>query len=158
MKVLKINKGKAIPLPFRFFSVIVLAFIIIKSMQSLEEPWSIIVSIILSMILPAIWFATNIIAIDMSAKSIFDGTWIMGFRVGKPIPFDSIEKIYINKVKTSQTTYSLANNKSVVTNHEYRAYLKTNSGEKFYLFSHPLEEKAREKVLKAQQKLGIQEF
>ena len=79
----------------------------------------------------------------------------MGHKFGKPIKYESIEKIFINRVKTKQTMYSLSNRQNVVTDHEYRAYLKLDNGEKFYLLSHPLEETVEEKVTKIREKLGV---
>lgn len=101
------------------------------------------------------WFATNVIAIDMTKHQLFDGVWMMGFKIGEKITFASINKIFINKIKTKQTLYSISNKQNIIVNHEYRAYIEIESGEKFFLFSHPLKERAEEKITEIKNKLRI---
>ena len=158
MKIVRINKGKVVNLPIRLVSAIIMVVITISLMDALPEPWSIFIAIALASFLPGIWFASYVIIINEEKKTIFDGTWTMGHKFGKPIKYESIEKIFINRVKTKQTMYSLSNRQNVVTNHEYRAYLKLESGEKFYLLSHPIEEKIEEKVTKIREKLGLNQL
>lgn len=137
----------------RFAVAVIAAIGIIKIMQEWEEPYSIIASILLSTLIPAIWFATNILIIDNDQHTIFDGRWIMGFKKGKTTSYREIDKFFVNKVKTKRTIYSLSNKQNMVTNHEYRAFLKLDDGSKFYLLSHPVEESVNEKVTKIRQKL-----
>ncbi|MEO9870223.1 hypothetical protein [Ekhidna sp.] len=155
MKIIRINKGKAVNLPIRFVSIILMVIVTIKLMYELPEPWSILVAIIVSSFVPAIWFASNVIIINEENKTLYDGVFAMGRKFGKPTKYDSIEKIFINKVKTKQTMYSLSNQQNIVSNHEYRAYLKLDNGDKYFLLSHPLEERVEEKVTKISKKLGI---
>ncbi len=142
-------------LPIRLVSAIIMVVITISLMDALPEPWSIFIAIAIASFLPGIWFASYIIIVNEEKKTIFDGIWTMGHKFGKPIKYESIEKIFINRVKTKQTMYSLSNRQNVVTDHEYRAYLKLDNGEKFYLLSHPLEETVEEKVIKIREKLGL---
>lgn len=95
------------------------------------------------------------IIINEEKKTIFDGVWTMGRKLGKPVEYTAIEKIFIHKVKTKQTMYSLSNKQNILANHEYRAYLKLDNGDKYYLLSHPLEERVEEKVTKIRKKLAI---
>jgi len=155
MKIVRINKGKVVNLPIRLVSAVIMVVITISLMDALPEPWSIFIAIAIASILPGIWFASYVIIINEVKKTLFDGIWTMGHKFGKPIKYDSIEKIFINRVKTKQTMYSLSNRQNVVTDHEYQAYLKLDNGEKFYLFSHPIEDTAKEKVTKIREKLGL---
>ncbi len=155
MEIIRINKGRAVNLPIRLVGIVVVAVITIKLMDSLSEPWSILIAILIASFLPALWFSFNVIIIDMNKKEIFDGVWTMGKRLGKPTPFNEIEKIFINKVKTKKTMYSISNQQNIVTNHEFRAYLKLDNGEKLFLISHPIEDTLEEKVTKIRKKLGI---
>ncbi|MEP0984450.1 hypothetical protein [Ekhidna sp.] len=155
MRIVRINKGKAINLPFRFLSVISVVALTIVLLDALPEPISIFIVIAIASLLPAIWFATNVIIIDEDHKTIFDGVWTMGKKLGKPANYDTIEKIFINKVKTKQTMYSLANNQNIVVNHEYQAFLKLSNGDKYFLISHPLIERVEEKVMKIKEKLDL---
>lgn len=155
MKIIRISKGKAVGLPIRFVAAILMVVLTIKLVDWLPEPWSIIIAIVISTFLPALWFATNVIIINEEDKTIFDGVWTMGRKLGKPVSYEAIEKIFINKVKTKQTMYSLSNKQNIVANHEYRAYLKLSNGDKFFLISHPLEETIEKKVMKIRKKLEI---
>ncbi len=155
MKVVKINKGKAIPWTFRFLGTLIILIGCLGTLRLQPEFLAIISTVILSIGAPAIWFASNIISIDPIEKTIHDGVWTLGRKFGKPEKYNEIEKIYINKVRTKQTSYSLANNQHIITNAEYKAFLKTDNGDKYFLFSHPLEERANEKVAEVRKKIGI---
>lgn len=157
MKIVRINKGKVVNLPIRLVSAVTMVIITISLMDALPEPWSIFIAIAIASFLPGIWFASYVIIIDAEKKTIFDGIWTMGHKFGKPVSYQSIEKIYVNRVKTKQTMYSLSNRQNVLTDHEYRAYIKIDTGEKFYLLSHPIEEKMEEKVTKIREKLGLKQ-
>ena len=131
--------------------------ICMKTLTIQPEYLAIILTIICSMMVPAIWFAANIITIDMEKKEIHDGVWTLGRKFGRSVKFNSIDKFFINKVKTKQTMYSLSNNQNISTNSEYKAFVKLDNGDKYFLFSHPLEERAMEKLNQAKKKLGISE-
>jgi len=126
-------------------------------MDQLVQPYLIALAIVLSMLVPAAWFATDILIIDLEEKKIFNGTWIMGFKLGRVTSITSVRKIFINRVKTKRTIYSLANNKHISTNYEYCAFLKLDSGEKFFMVSHPVKERIIEKSRQAIHKLGLSE-
>lgn len=157
MKVVRINKGKAIPWHIRLVGVIICVIICINTLKIQPEFLAIISTIICSMLVPAIWFASNIITIDANKKEIHDGVWTLGKKFGKPEKFKTIDKFYINKVKTKQTMYSLSNNKNVIANSEHKVFLKLDNGDKYFLFSHPLEERAKEKLDEVKKKLQFNE-
>jgi len=100
MKIVRINKGKVVNLPIRLVSAVIMVVITISLMDALPEPWSIFIAIAIASILPGIWFASYVIIITQVKKTLFDGIWTMGHKFGKPIKYDSIEKIFINQVKT----------------------------------------------------------
>ena len=156
MRIVRINKGRTVNLPIRLVGVVIVVIITVKLMDALPEPWSIFIAIAIASFLPLLWFSFNVIIINEEKKNLFDGVWTMGHKLGQVIQYGSIEKIFINKVKTKQTMYSLSNRQNIVTNHEYRAYIKLDSGDKYHLFSHPLEETAEEKVTKIREKLGLE--
>ncbi len=156
MKTIRINKGRALNLPIRFIGVVGVIVIMIKLMETLSEPWSLIIVIAIASFLPALWFSYQVIIIDMEKKELFDGIWTMGKRLGSSTSFNGIEKIFINRIKTKQTMYSLSNKQNVLASYEYRAYIKLDSGEKFFLISHPIKEEIEEKVSKIRKKIGIE--
>lgn len=155
MKVVKINKGKAIAFHIRLAGVIIAVAICMKTLTIQPQYLAIILTIICSMMVPAIWFASSIITIDMVKKEIHDGVWVLGRKFGRGSTFNNIDKFFINKVKTKQTMYSLSNNQNISTNSEYKAFVKLDNGDKYFLFSHPLEERAIEKLNRVKKKLGI---
>ena len=157
MKIMRIHQGKSLPLPFRFLMAMVFGVLIIASIQQLAWPYSIAFAMVLSTLAPAVWFATNILIINMEEREIFNGVWVMGFKFGRITPVTSIEKVFVNRIKTKQTMYSLANSKSILTNYEYRSFLKLASGEKFFMVSHPRKERIIEKSQQVIHKLGLSE-
>lgn len=141
----------------RFIIAIILGVLIVVSMDQLASPYSIAVAIALSTLVPAAWFATDLLIIDLEENKIFNGTWVMGFKFGQITPVSSIEKIFINRIKTKQTVYSLANNRNVSTNYEYHAYLKLDTGDKFFMVSHPLADRIIKKSKQVVHKLRLSE-
>lgn len=157
MRIVRINKGKYLHWSIRFLGAIIIVLSVIKTLRVVPEPWSVIVSAFISILLPIIWFTNKIIVIDLEKNVLFDGIWVMGFKIGETRSFQHLEKFFFNKVKTKQTVYSLSNKQNIVANHEYQAYVKIDSGEKFYLLSHPLEERIIEKLTKIKQKLEVKD-
>ncbi|MFK7951418.1 MAG: hypothetical protein AB8B73_01125 [Ekhidna sp.] len=155
MKVVKINKGKTIAFHIRFAGIIVAIAICMKLLTIQPMNLAILLTIPFTMLVPAIWFASNIITIDMDKMEIHDGVWVLGRKFGKPEKFNSIDKFFMNKVKTRQTMYSLSNNQNISTNSEFKVFVKLNNGDKYFLFSHPLEERVEEKLNEVKLKLGL---
>lgn len=153
MKVVKINKGKAIAFHIRLAGVIIAIALCMKLLTIQPMNLAILLTIPFTMLVPAIWFAANIITIDMEKKEIHDGIWVLGRKFGRSESFSGIEKFFINKVKTSQTMYSLSNNQNISTNSEFKVFVKLDNGDKYFLFSHPLEERAKEKLDEVKKKL-----
>ena len=157
MRIVRIHQGKTLPLQFRIVIAMILGILVVVSMDQLPQPYSIAAAIALSALVPAAWFATDLLKIDLEANKIFNGAWVMGFKFGKETPITSIEKIFINRIKTKQTIYSLANNKNVSTHYKYQSYLKLSTGEKFFMVSHPSKNRMIEKSKQAIHKLGLSE-
>ena len=155
MKVVRINKGKFFPLPIRLLGAISIALLILLVLQQFQKPFSIIFSILLSLLPPAIWFAAKLIIINPQKQWIFDGVWAMGFQIGKKEKFGSMDGILIQKVKTKKTVYSLPDKQTLVSDTEYHAFLKVDDNRKFYLLSHPVEDRIIEKTKKIGKMLNV---
>lgn len=155
MRIVRINKGKAIGLPVRLLLTAGMIVMSIYLMNLLPEPWSILVVMIVATIFPGIWFASKVIIVDEERKRLFDGVWTMGCRLGPTLQYGTIEDIAVEKEKIKPTLFSLPDNKDVVVNHEFRAYITLSTGEKYYLLSHPLEDRIHEKVTKIRKKLRM---
>ncbi|MEQ9405286.1 MAG: hypothetical protein RIM99_16985 [Cyclobacteriaceae bacterium] len=155
MGKVKINQGRSIPWAFRLVATAAIIVGVVKIIQGMPENYAILLSMILSMLMPIIWFSYNILTIDNDKKEIHSGVYSVGFKTGKAKKFKEIDKIFINKVKTSQRmqshgTGSVYEQKGV----EYRAFIKLDDGTKYFLTSHPNEKKLEEKVTKIREKLG----
>ena len=153
MKVLKINKGKTISFLPRLTLILLAVVGIVKILQLIEEPYSLLLTMLLSLLPPAIWFATNIIIINAEENKIFQGVWVMGYKFGQTTRFDKIEAFEIEKKPIKKTLFTLSNNKSLLANYEYRVHLRVSPESRYYLVSHPLEETINKKVDKMKEKL-----
>src|SRR6185436_8021337 len=69
------------------------------------------------------------VEIDFSSKLYQDYTWVMGFKIGQQMKFDSIQYLFIKDFKITQTFNSRVNS-ATITTHEYRGYVKFNDREK----------------------------
>lgn len=150
-----INQGSSIPWTFRFIGVILVFAGIILFTQNFSEEIAVPVAIVLSLLMPMIWFSKSILIIDNSNKEIHEGVWLLGYKTGTPRKFSEIEKFYINKVKTSQQMYSHANVGHTSKGIEFQAYIKLDDGAKFFLTSDKNEKRLEEKVTKIREKLGM---
>lgn len=150
-----INQGRSVPITFRLVGMLLIAAGIVLTLGNLKETVAIPLAIVLSFLAPMLWFSFQIITINTDTNEIHDGIWLMGYKTGKPKKFNSIDKFYINQVRTSQQMYSQANHGYTSRGIEYHAYLKLDDGEKYFLFSHRDEKKLEKKMTKIRQKLGI---
>jgi hypothetical protein len=79
-----------------------------------------------------IWTAKDIIIIDMENKLIREGFKILGLKYLDKTKYSGLEKIYINRVGTSETFRHLT--RSIDIQHEnYKAFLKTQDGNKYWI-------------------------
>lgn len=150
-----IRKGRVLPWTMRFLGTVIIALSIIQTLSKLPEFFAIPIAIISSLLLPSLWFSFNIITIDNVAKELYEGIWVMGYRLGKVITFKQIEKVYINKVTYTQSMHSLANHTHTIKNVAFKAFIKLDNGKKYFLFSSPTEEHALQKVKEVETKLGL---
>ena len=151
-----INQGRALPLTLRVVGVGIVLVAVVKIMQHFPESYAIPIAIALSFLAPMIWFSSTILTINLETKEIHLGTWIMGLKTGRPESFDHIEKIFINEVKTIQKmqrygTGGVYEKRDV----EYRAFIKLDNEEKYFLISHRSEKKVEKRVADIKKKLGI---
>lgn len=150
-----INQGRTVPLTFRLVLMGLIIAGIVWIMGNLPEIIAILLAIIFSLMIPMLWFSYQIIIIDPETKEIHYGTWIMGYKSGKPKKYTSLEKIFINRVKTSQNMYSQTNHGHTVRGIEFHAYLKYDGEEKIFLASDDDEKRLEDKMIKIREKLGL---
>jgi hypothetical protein len=72
--------------------------------------------------------------INPTTKTYREYTSFFFFKTGKFEPYDSIEKIFINRSKESQQLYTARTSHSATFEYDYyNAYLKFSNGEKIHL-------------------------
>ncbi len=150
-----INQGRSVPLTFRLVAMGLIIAAIIWIMGNLPETIAILSAIFFSLLIPMLWFSFQILTIDPETKEILLGTYVMGYKFGKPKKYNSIEKVFINKVRTSQNMYSQANHGHTARGIEYHAYLKLDSEEKVFLASDKDEKRLEDKMMKIREKLSL---
>lgn len=155
MKVVKVNKGRVVPPTAR----VVLSFLVVGSvwlsLKFVQPTYAIFLAMLVSLLLPAVWFSFYLIVVNLDKEEIFDGIWLMGRRFGRPERFSEVRDVLVKKVGTKPTIYTLSDNKQISTREEYRAYLSLKDGREYFMFSHPLEEEAVQKVKRIKQKLQL---
>lgn len=74
------------------------------------------------------------LAIDFTKKTYRDYVWVLGIKSGDDGKFDSIQYVFINKTKVSQTMNSKVSSTTIVRD-EYNGYLKFSERNKVHLAS-----------------------
>lgn len=103
--------------------------------------------------MPLVWSMYYLLEIDPENKTISETTWIAGFEKSNPIPYEEIEKIFINETRQQQQMTSWAGQVRTSRFKEMVAFLKLSDGRKYYLFSATDAEDIRKKIEPVQQKL-----
>ncbi len=84
--------------------------------------------------------------IDTNRKIYKEYLWILGFKKGKEIPYDSIDFIYINELNiTSEYGYVA---RVHATAPIFRGYIKMSDDEKLFITEHRREPKVLKKLTK----------
>lgn len=87
------------------------------------------VYMILNTLAIGIWIAKEVVIIDLQNGVIKDGYKILVFISGETTRFSGLEKIFINKIKMTETFRHLATTTDI--HHvRYKAFLKTDEGDK----------------------------
>ncbi|MEO8472530.1 MAG: hypothetical protein ABI477_10055 [Chryseolinea sp.] len=87
--------------------------------------------IVLNVIAFSIWTGREIVILDFDNRQIKEGYKILGLVVNADTyKFTGIEKMYVNRILTAQTVYQLSTS-STIHDQIYKAFLKTDEGDKF---------------------------
>ena len=70
---------------------------------------------------------------DLTNSSYREYNSFFRIRFGKWKDIPGVEKIYVNKIKSSQKMYSRANVSSVLREHIYKCFIKFSDGQKLLL-------------------------
>lgn len=74
---------------------------------------------------------------DLQNKKYRNYQSFFWLRLGKWQEIKTIEKVYINKIKTSQRIYSRANMSTTVKGYVFKAFIKFSNGEKMMILESP---------------------
>ena len=83
---------------------------------------------------------------DRSARRFREFNSFFFRRFGSWLPWEGFEKVYINSVRTSQFAYTRVNTGTTFRDQKFVAYLKSGSGEKFYITSEREKGKLKERL------------
>jgi hypothetical protein len=153
MKKIRIGKGRVLPIAFSLVGTIALFGIFIFMFEQLPKVGFIIGAIVISPLLPLMWTSRYIIEIDPDEKYIWEYIWLMGKKIGRPISYASIEKIYINKVKMSQRMTSWGGQVRTNKTNEFVGFIKFESGKTVELIREQEKEFVFEELAKIAKKL-----
>ena len=129
MKQIEIIKRDLAPVFLKIIGVIIVLATIYKIVTMTFFEVSPIVYIITNAIALAIWTGKEIVIIDPEKKKIGAGFKIVGFIYLSWTHYSGVEKIFINTTNETETFRHLT--RTIDINHRgYKAFLKTNEGEK----------------------------
>jgi len=127
-KVVIIKKDIA-PVWVKVVGVLIVAATIYKIVSLTFFDVGLQVYFILNLIAAAIWTGKEIVVVDMNKQEIGEGFRVLGITYLDKEKFSGLEKIFINRVNTSQTFTHLAGS-TAIHDELYKAFLKTAEGEK----------------------------
>lgn len=118
------------PLWLKFIAVLIFVATNIKFVTLTFNEVNPLVFIIFNLIAFSIWTGREVVIIDLKNKMIKEGYKVLGILRTDKYQYTGIEKIFVNRVLTSQSFYRLAT-ETRVHDEVYKAFLKTDDGEKF---------------------------
>ena len=135
MKRVEIIKKDIAPLWIKIIGATILLATIYNIVSLTFFNVSLLVYLIMNLIAVAIWTGKEIVVVDFERNEIGEGFRILGFTHVEKSKFSGIEKIFINRVHTGETFRHLATTTNI--HHvNYKAFLKTNEGEKICVGIH----------------------
>lgn len=132
---LEIKQEPYFPFTFKIFGAILCfssLFVMISTLPVILKGVAIAVVIGLGTVLISAYYG---LIIDANSKTFTSYVWVLGFKVGQPVKFHSIEKCYVNHVEEVAKVTSRSGRSSKVSKWIFKAFLKLDSGEKVFLDS-----------------------
>ncbi len=129
-RTLKITVKSLAPLEFKVFSVLVILatnYKILTGTFNEVSPWTFAIC---NFIAIAVWTAKQVVVIDFQERTIGEGSTILGMNFLSKNSYSGFEKIFINSVATGETFRHLTRNIRIHHN-GFKAFLKTNEGDKY---------------------------
>ena len=129
MKKIEIIRKDLAPLWIKIVGVLIVLATVYKIVTNTFFDVNPLVYLIMNTIAIASWTAKEVVIIDVKNGEIGEGIKILGFGRFDWVKFSGIEKIFINRTNSAETFRHLMN--TIDVHHvNYKAFLKTNEGEK----------------------------
>jgi hypothetical protein len=120
------------PLQFKFFGILVVLATNYKVFTWTFWDINPLIFVFGNLFAFAIWSAKDILVIDFDNGQIREGFKILGLSHTDKTKFSGFEKIFINKINTSQTFRQLTRTMTI-RDENYKAFLKTHEGDKYWV-------------------------
>ena len=144
--IVRINQGRVLPWQFRLAGTTLIFVLIFGAFLKLPEMYAISSAILFSMLLPLLWSTYYLLEIDPENRVIKDGMWIVGYKKVDMTSYNSLEKIFINKVLVGQNISSYTGHVHHYQSVEYTAFLKLDNDKKFELLSDKSADQLKKKL------------
>lgn len=154
MKIVRIDKGRIIPVSFAFVGTLLVGLLYMLAFNHYTGPVLIISWIMLSPLVPFLWTTRQILEINPNEDYVDHFFWFLGFKSGKKEVLGAIDYIFINQNNYSQTATSYGGNVSQFKSRVYQSYLKCASGQKILLITRKDKQKLMESLIKISEKLN----
>ena len=143
-------KNGYLPLNFRFV-LVGIGFVGLAVLTS-----NVIIGVLMIIFGVIMYFAHQGAELDVSGKRYREYVSIAGLKFGTWYNYQSIEKLYLNKVNTSQVMQSArTTTSSVIRGVSYRLYLKFDDGETLMLSDEKKKSLAEERVERILERMVI---
>jgi len=144
MKIIRIDKGRIIPVTFSLVGTAFLAWAYYSAFLYAQSKAVILIWIALSPLVPLLWTTRKILEINLDKKIYIVYTWMLGYKLGKGKSYDSIENMYLKQVDDLQRSTSQEKNVTSFGSSDFAAFIKFRNGDTLEL----IKSKDREKIWK----------
>ena len=149
-RIVDIKSGSLFPFPF----LVLGAVVFLAGVGALAS--NTVLSLFLLVTAAGILTAHEGTEVNPSSRTYREYQSFLFMKKGKPKNYDSIEKIFVNSGKVSQTVYTAhTSSSSTFSSVEYNAYLKFSDGVKVFLLSKKSKPKLLEKLRDAARILNV---
>lgn len=156
MPKIDIKQEAYFPFTFRIFGLILLLFGLLIWTQVHLSVWvrwlittgSWAIGICMAVARYGLW-------VDPESKHFCVYVNILGWKSGKPVPYGSIESIFMNEVTETTTVQSRAGSVYDARNKVHKAFMKLDNGEKIHMDTDKKPERLLERVVSYRKALGV---
>jgi len=132
MRRFEIIRKDIAPMQFKFLAVLIFIATDFKVLTWAFLDTNPLVFIFGNLLALIILTAKDILVVDFDNSQIKEGFKVLGLRHTDKTEFSGLEKIFINKINTSQEFRQIANTMTIY-DETYKAFLKTNEGDKYWI-------------------------